>query len=197
VRTRRGISLIETLIVVAIIGVLLGLLMPAVQTVRMRALEVVCKNNVKQINLALAMLLETRKYVPAPPPRGLVGGWTIDVLPYLDLQNMRDQIPPGTPIAAAPEFLRRRPSIMTCPVSSGADSSSGGAMERAHYLLSPDASGRGFRVFDAPLQSTFPWAGGPELSFSVTIRRIGPHNGGFFYSGGFLDSVHYTLGDQD
>jgi type II secretory pathway pseudopilin PulG len=194
---RNGISLIETLVVIAIIGLMLGFLLPAVQSARMRALEVVCRNNVKQINLAMAQLLEAQRKLPIPPTSGMVGGWTIDVLPYLEQQNLRDRILPGTPIVPAPEFLVRRPTIMTCPVSTGTDSPSGGAMERAHYLLSRAASGRGYRIFDAPLKSNFPWASGPELSFSVTIRRIGPHNGGFFYSGGLLDSVHYTLGEQD
>jgi prepilin-type N-terminal cleavage/methylation domain-containing protein len=197
-RSRKGLSLLETLVVIGIVGVLLGMLLPVVQSTRLRALEVVCKNNVKQINLAVAQLLEGQRHLPAQPRTGLVGGWTIEVLPYLEQQNLRDRILPNTPIAPAPDFLVRRPAIMTCPVAAGADSTSGGAMERAHYLLSPDASRRGYRIFDAPRESNFPWASGPEMSFSVTIRRIGPHNGGFFYSGGLLlDSVHYTLGDLD
>lgn len=196
-RSRNGISLIETLVVIGVIGTMLGLLLPAVQSTRLRALEIVCKNNVKQINLGVAQLVEGRKYLPAQPRNGLVGGWTIEVLPYLEQQNLRDLIVPNTPIAPAPDFLVRRPAIMTCPVSTGADSSAAGAMERAHYLLSPAGSGQGYRIFDAPRESNFPWASGPELSFSVTIRRIGPHNGGFFHSGGLLDGVHYSLGNQD
>ena len=134
-RSRNGVSLIETLVVIAIIGVMLGLLLPAVQSARMRALEIVCRNNVKQINLAMAQLVEAQRYVPAPPRRGLVGGWTIEVLPYLEQQNLRDRILPGTPIVPAPEFLVRRPAIMTCPVSTAHDPSSAGAMERGTLSL--------------------------------------------------------------
>jgi type II secretory pathway pseudopilin PulG len=197
VRTRHAISLIETLVVLAIIGVMLGLLLPAVQSARMRALEIVCRNNVKQINLAMAQLWEAQHRLPATPPRGMVGGWTIDVLPYLDQQNLRDQIPPGTSITAAPAFLRRRPTIMTCPVSAGHDPSSDGGMERAHYVMSSAGSGRVYRIIDAPLNTKFPWPGGPEMSFGAVTQRTGPHNGGFFYSGGLLDSVHFTLGDPE
>ena len=121
-RSRNGVSLIETLVVIAIIGLMLGFLLPAIQTTRMRALEVVCRNNVKQINLAMAQLVQDQKKLPAPATPGFVGGWTIEVLPYLEQQNLRDRILPGTPIAAAPDFLSRRPTIMTCPVSAASRS---------------------------------------------------------------------------
>src|SRR5438128_193110 len=50
--SRRGVSIVETLVVIAIIGLMLGFLLPAVQSARTRALEIGCKNNLRQINLA-------------------------------------------------------------------------------------------------------------------------------------------------
>src|SRR5438874_4232016 len=112
--SRTGTSIVETLVVIAIVGTLLALFFPAVQSARTRALEVGCKNNLRQINLAIAGFVESNKRIPGPGSAGRVGGWTIDVLPFLEQKNLQDRITPGSPIRTAPAFLLRQPTIFRC-----------------------------------------------------------------------------------
>jgi len=85
---RRGFTLIELLVVIAIIAVLIALLLPAVQQAREAARRTQCKNNLKQMGLALHNYHDTYNGFPNGNIASSVGGWGLSwymrILPYVD-----------------------------------------------------------------------------------------------------------------
>jgi prepilin-type N-terminal cleavage/methylation domain-containing protein len=83
-RLQRGFTLVELLVVIAIIGVLVALLLPAVQAARESARRMKCSNNLKQMGLALHMYHDN---LNSFPPGAFVANnlsWNVLVLPYLE-----------------------------------------------------------------------------------------------------------------
>jgi len=88
-RRPRGFTLVELLVSIAIIGTLVGLLLPAVQSAREAARRTACNNNVKQLGLAVLNFESARRRLPAASDRGWNGGgggysWVALCLPFLE-----------------------------------------------------------------------------------------------------------------
>lgn len=96
-RAGRGFTLLELLVVLAIVGVLLGLLLSAVQKARAAAARADCLNNLRQCALALHQVHDTRRALPpghrspAHPEAMPFSGWTLDALPYLEQRSLAAQ----------------------------------------------------------------------------------------------------------
>jgi type II secretory pathway pseudopilin PulG len=194
---RGGITIVELFVVLAIISIMLALLMPAVQSARERARETVCKNNVRQINLAIAQFAEARKQLPSPSPPGQTGGWMVEILPFIEQHNLKDNILIGVPIANAPASVYRPPPIFRCPRRTVLDQTPQDAMSPAHYVFVPVSRRESFYVFDAPITLSDPWIKGPEMDYNAVIKLTGPHSNGFFYAAGFQQGVGFMLNGQD
>src|SRR6056297_3108128 len=105
VKTQRGFTLVELLVVIAIIGVLVGLLLPAVQSAREAARRMQCSNNLKQLGLAMHNYHSTLNLFPSgvinpagDDPNGkhgsgapgMGGPWICLMLPYIEQPALHD-----------------------------------------------------------------------------------------------------------
>jgi prepilin-type N-terminal cleavage/methylation domain-containing protein len=101
-RRSGGFTLVELLVVIAIIGILIALLLPAVQMAREAARRSQCSNNLKQIILAAHNYHDTHGAFPTstswardglPDPRDIINGWSAKfrLLPYIEQANLYDR----------------------------------------------------------------------------------------------------------
>jgi prepilin-type N-terminal cleavage/methylation domain-containing protein/prepilin-type processing-associated H-X9-DG protein len=103
---RSAFTLVELLVVIAIIGILVGLLLPAVQGAREAARRMSCSNNMRQIALATMNYESAFKRFP-----GLLGSSTYSaqarILPQMEQTNLHNLIDYGRPLLIGPVFAAR------------------------------------------------------------------------------------------
>jgi prepilin-type N-terminal cleavage/methylation domain-containing protein/prepilin-type processing-associated H-X9-DG protein len=89
-RPLHGFTLVELLVVITIIGVLIALLLPAVQAAREAARRMQCSNNLKQIGLGMHMYVSAKDKLPAGGRNPHNETWYHDILPYIDQMSLAE-----------------------------------------------------------------------------------------------------------
>ena len=124
-----GFTLVELLVVITIIGILISLLLPAVQAARETARRMQCANNLKQLALACLNHEQAQGFLPTGgwgedwignPDWGFdgkqSGGWGFNVLPYLEQQALHD-LAVGKTASTTPSRMDAASQMMSTPVA--------------------------------------------------------------------------------
>lgn len=137
-RDREAFTLVELLVVVSIIGVIVGLLLPAVQAAREAARRMQCQSNVKQLGLAAINFESAHRRFPSGgwgfqwqgfadvnSPAGQPGGWTFSLLPFVQQDSLYQLGNLSSSATQRDQDLRLRVSspvpIYNCPSRRGGD----------------------------------------------------------------------------
>ncbi len=218
---RNAFTLVELLVVIAIIGILVAMLLPAVQAAREAARRMQCGNNLKQMGLAIHNYADSYRSFPSgfitnfPQDETVLErsnwGWGALILPYLELGTVKDQLNVGTvtlhanlatPVGLA--VLQTPLTAFVCPSDTGAplnnfdetqaDSPGGSATTYRRYVTSNGSD----KIFIA--KSNYVGVACSSISTTppVNTNRYGPATGVLYQNSSvsfseILDGTSNTL----
>lgn len=125
---RRGFTLVELLVVIAIIGILVALLLPAIQAAREAARRTQCSNNLKQLAVALHNYHDSyNSFPPAVTGDGRRATWFLRIMPFVEMGTVYDEInwTDSSPIwnrAVLRPLMETRFAAIMCPSDTKAES---------------------------------------------------------------------------
>ena len=226
-QNRNGFTLVELLVVIAIIGILIGMLLPAIQSVRIAARRISCANNLRQISLALANYESGHQHFPSSfnAPLGQVtrGSWSIHakLLPMVEQGNAANhidlntdwhqQVDTGMPAFGVPVYSCPSDFNAGARTKDGTDyvhSTSYGFNMGSWFIFDPTSGETGdgsFRVSKTMKHSQFrdglsnTWGAADVKSFTSYIRNANSFDGTFPTSYDYFQNVsgELKMGSRD
>lgn len=181
IRRRSGVSLVELLVVFAIMGIMMSMLLPALHSARESANETHCKNNLHQLSIAMYNFHDAHKRWPA------ADYWTVELLPFLEEKPLADALRGVDPTTVPAGKVR--PPVFACMSQPEVESFVRETLI-CDYMLVIGGSERGWKITDRPEDLTAgelpPWYVGPvmpDMEFQRLVKGgKGPHRGGVFFS---------------
>lgn len=191
-KAHSGFTLVELLVVISIIGILVGLLLPAVQMAREAARRTQCSNNLKQQGLAMLNYESAHGTLPSmnwafgPPCRArpyAQWGWGAAILPFLELSNTYNALDVGNthfqsivvePIPEKLAILQQPLPVYRCPSDPAPARNVGRAW---FYPNNPTPTATSTYVgnseaFNVGCESSRPWANGVFTDLPVALGQI-------------------------
>lgn len=171
---RAAFTLVELLVVIAIIGVMVGLLLPAVQAAREAARRMSCGNNLKQLGLAFHNYDSTYKqfpagfgvYAPAPPYN--LQGFGVALLPFIEQQALYDRYDSSvSPLNENGEVGVANIAVISTPLASFVCPSAAGGIDRVYDGSVPAGA--------LPGLGTVTWRSAPS-DYSATSGVLGAYS---------------------
>ena len=177
----RGFTLVELLVVIAIIGILIGLLLPAVQMARNSARRTQCSNNLRQMGLAIHNFHDTKNFIPPSLPADGFLTWHVFLMPFLELNNLEDRLNWQLPYYQQdPEALQTGVPVYVCPSRRSSGDVSSFEMQNQPVGICGDYAGNAGSVFEN---------NGYTINFGFNTKTNGVFNSGYTTQNPVVDGV--------